>query len=137
LFLTRRQIERVLTLPTNSTNKVLLWLVSSKYLARRYRADTFTHFQMPVYYLGALGWQMVGNPMDGYKGYRSEIEQRSEGHMDHLLSVYDVFLKFILESQVERLIGGEDRFWHESLSFGNIPDGWIEFSGGEAFIEVD
>src|SRR5882672_10679589 len=67
LFLTRAQIERVLTLATRSTNKELAWLLSEKYLGRRYRADTFGHFQTPVYYLGTLGWHVAGNPMDDYK----------------------------------------------------------------------
>lgn len=137
LLLTRSQIQRVLTLPTNSTNKVLLRLVSEKYLERRYRADTFKHFQTPLYYLGPVGWRMAGNTADGYKRYQSQVEQRAERQMDHLLGVYDVLLKFILESEVKRIIGGEDRLWQESLGFGNIPDAWIQFKGGEAFIEVD
>jgi len=137
LFLTRSQIERILTLPTNSTNKGLLWLVSEKYLERRYRADTFRHFQTPLYYLGMRGWRMAGNSPEGFKQYQGEIEHRSDQHLDHLLSVYDVLLKFILESEVARIIGGEDSFWQESLSFGNIPDAWIQYQGGEAFIEVD
>ncbi|PYX68196.1 MAG: hypothetical protein DMG72_23415 [Acidobacteria bacterium] len=96
LFLTRRQIQRVLTLPTNSTNKELLWLLSEKYLGRRYRADTFGHFQTPVYYLGTLGWHIVGNLMDKYKAYRLQVQERAEQQMDHKLSIYDVFLKFLL-----------------------------------------
>lgn len=137
LFLTRKQIERVLTLPTSSTNRDLQWLVSGKYLARRYRADSFLHFQTPLYYLGALGWKMSGNATEGYKRYQRGIEERSGPQIDHLLAVYDVFLKFILESAVKRIIGGEDGFWQEAIGLGNIPDGWIQFGGGEAFIEVD
>ncbi len=137
LFLTRRQIQRVLTLPTNSTNKELLWLVSEKYLARRYRADTFGHFQTPVYYLGTLGWHIVGNLMDKYKAYRLQIQERGEHQMDHKLSIYDVFLKFLLDSEVKRIIDGEDKLWQETIDFGNIPDGWIEFNSGGFFIEVD
>lgn len=137
LFLTRRQIERVLTLATRSANKELVWLVSQKYLERRYRADSFDHFQMPLYYLGTRGWRLVGNTLESYKSYQGQIEQRRDAHLDHLLSVYDVLLKFILESDVTRVVGGEDRFWQESLSFGNIPDAWIQYRGGEAFIEVD
>src|SRR6266849_9470087 len=78
LFLTRRPIQCVLTLPTNSTNKDLQWLLSEKYLGRRYRADTFGHFQTPVYWLGTLGWHIVGNPMDDHKestGFRFNEEQ--------------------------------------------------------------
>jgi hypothetical protein len=90
-----------------------------------------------LYYLGVVGWRMAGNSSDGYKGYQGNIEQRSGRELDHLLSVYDVLLKCILESKVTRIIGGEDRLWQESFDFGNIPDAWIQFSGGEAFIEVD
>ena len=137
LFLTRAQIERVLTLATRSTNKELVWLLSEKYLGRRYRADTFGHFQTPVYYLGTLGWQIVGKPMDDYKEYRLRIQRRAEHHMDHRLSIYGVFLKFILEGEVKRIIDSEDPTWQEAINFGNVPDGWIEFKGGSAFIEVD
>jgi len=137
LFLTRRQIERVLTLATRATNKELVWLESARYLHRRYRVDTFAHFQTPLYYLGVRGWRMVGSTPESYKGYESGIEQRSDRHLDHLLAVYDVLLKFILESDVTRIIGGEDSFWHESLGFGNIPDAWVQNKGLEAFIEVD
>jgi protein involved in plasmid replication-relaxation len=137
LFLTRRQIQRVLTLPTNTTNKELRWLVSDKYLGRRYRADTFGHFQTPVYYLGSLGWQMVGYPMDDYKEYRLRVHRRAEHQMDHRLAIYDVFLKFILHSKVKRIIDSEDGFWQEAINFGNVPDAWIESEAGGFFIEVD
>ena len=137
LFLTRRQIGRVLTLPTSTTNRELVWLVSGKFLARRYRADSFIHFQTPLYYLGALGWRMAGNATEEYKRYQSNVEQRSGPQIDHLLGVYDALLKFILESEVKRMIGGEDGFWQESLGLGNIPDGWVQYNGGEVFIEVD
>ena len=136
-FLTRRQVQRILTLPANSTNKQLAWLMTAKYLSRRYRADTFAHSQAPVYYLGKLGWHVVGKPMEEYKGYRLRIERRSERQMEHSLLVYDVFLKFLLEATVKRVVDGEDPLWHEAIDFGNVPDGWIQFSGGEAFIEVD
>jgi len=137
LFLSRRQIERVLTLATRMSNKELAWLCSGGYLQRRYRADSFEHFQTPLYYLGVRGWRMTGKSAEDYKGYQAEIEERSDRGLDHLLAVYDVLLKFILEAHVKRIIGGEDRYWHESLSFGNIPDGWIEYQGGAGFIEVD
>ncbi len=137
LFLTRRQIQRVLTLPTNSTNKELLWLLSENYLGRRYRADTFGHFQTPVYYLGTLGWNIVGNSIDKYKAYRLQIQDRAERQMDHKLAIYDVLLKFLLESGVKRIIDGEDKLWQETIDFGNVPDGWIEFNSCGFFIEVD
>ena len=137
LFLTRGQIERVLTLATRPTNKELHWLLSEKYLARRYRADTYGHFQTPVYYLGTLGWHMVGNLADDYKEYRLRILQRAERQMEHTLSIYDVVLKFIMESNVKRIIDGEDKFWQEAIDFGNLPDGWIQFNENGAFIEVD
>ncbi len=137
LLLTRRQIERVFALPTNSTNKVLQWLVSDRYLNRRFRADTFGHFQTPVYYLGELGWHMAGKPADAYKEYRVQIHKRSERTLDHALSIYDVYLKFLLESEVKRIINSDDKLWQETIDFGNLPDAWIQFTGGEAFVEVD
>lgn len=137
LFLTRRQSHRVLTLPTNSMNKELKWLVSEKYLARRYRADTFGHFQTPVYYLGTLGWHLVGNLAEEYKQYRLQILKRAERQVDHTLAIYDVFVKFIMESTVKRIIGSEDKLWQEAIEFGNLPDGWIQFNASGAFIEVD
>jgi hypothetical protein len=137
LFLTRAQIQRILARPTSSTKREIAELVANKYLARRYRSDTFGHFQTPLYYLGELGWRRAGNPSDGYRRYRSRVEERAEWHTDHLLAVYDVLLKFVLKSHVRRIIGGEDSFWREGFEFGSIPDAWIQFEGGEAFIEVD
>jgi hypothetical protein len=137
LFLARKQIERVLGRPTSSTKKEIAALISEKYLARRYRSDTFVHLQTPLYYLGELGWRAASNPSAGYRRYKNHVEERSEWNTDHLLCVYDAFLKFTLGTDVRRIIGGEDRFWQDSFNFGNIPDGWIQFSGGEAFIEVD
>ena len=137
LFLTRRQIERILTLPTSSTNRELLWLVSEGYLDRRYYADTFARVQTPLYYMGKLGWQVVGNVSGEYKPYRQRIEQRSGRQLQHTLMIYDVFVKFVMESNVRRIIDGEKQFWLELIDFGNIPDAWIQFDGGEVFIEVD
>jgi hypothetical protein len=137
LFLTRRQIERILTLPTSSTNRELLWLVSEGYLDRRYYADTLARVQTPLYFLGKLGWQVVGNVSSEYKQYRLRIERRSGRQLQHTLAIYDALLKFLLESNVQRIIDGEDQFWLELIDFGNIPDGWIQFDGGEVFIEVD
>ena len=107
------------------------------YVRRRYRLDTASHFQVPLYYLGALGWQTVGSPREDYKKYRLEVEQRSEHQLDHVLSVSDVLLKFILEAKVKRIVSAEDSLWQEWFSFGNIPDAWVEFNGTAAFIEVD
>ena len=137
LFLTRRQIERVLGIHTNSTNKVLIRLIRAKYLERCYRTDQFGHFEILVYFLGRLGWEVVGRRIGAYKTYQTDVEQRSGRITDHQLAVYDVLLKFILESRVKRIIGSEDSFWHESLDFGNVPDAWIEFEGGASFVEVD
>ena len=136
-FLTRRQVERVLTLSRVSTTKTLLWMLSELYLTRRYRADSFAHFQTPVYYLGRRGWLVVGKPLSEYREYRLQIEQRSERTFEHTLSLYDVILKFALESEVRRIVPGDDKLWQEAIEFGNIPDAWIQFNGGEAFIEVD
>ena len=137
LFLTRTQIERVLTLATRATNKELVWLVAERYLRRRYRADTFAHFQIPLYYLGERGWHAVGNPKDKYRAYKGEIERRSERHINHTLSIYDVLLKFILESDVKRIVTSDDRIWRELIDFGNIPDAWIQLYDQAVFIEVD
>src|SRR5882672_8432644 len=137
LFLTRNQIQRILTLSRSRTTKVLQWLMAESYLKRRYRADTFRHFQTPVYYLGPLGWHLAGKPAAEYKRYRIRIEQRPERQMEHLLATYDVLLKFILEADVRRIIGSEDKLWQDAIDFGNIPDAWIQFAGSEAFIEVD
>jgi Replication-relaxation len=137
LFLTRSQIERLLTLGTRTANRHLAWLVRGEYLSRRYRVDTFTHFQTPVYYLGRVGWSSAGCLIDAYKGYERNIAARRERSMRHLLCVYDVCLKFILGSTVKRILGAEDRTWQENITFGNLPDSWIQFSGGEAFVEVD
>ncbi len=137
LFLTRPQIERVLTLATRPTNKQLYWLVAKNYLARRYRVDTFSHFQLPLYYLGTLGWHIVGNPMDLYKQYRREIVEKSDQQMEHTLAIYNVLVKFLLESPVTRIIKAEDALWQEPIGLGIIPDAWIQLGGQEAFIEVD
>lgn len=137
LFLTRRQIERIFTLPTNTTNKDLLWLVTDGYLERRYRADTFAHFQEPVYYLGRLGWQMAGRPMEEFRAYQRRIQTRAESDFTHTLAVYDVYLKFLAELDVKQLITSDDARWQEMIDFGNIPDGWIQAGGCEMFIEVD
>jgi len=75
--------------------------------------------------------------MDDYKEYRLQIQRRAEHQMDHRLSIYDVFLKFILEGEVKRIIDSEDRLWQEAINFGNVPDGWIQFGNDGAFIEVD
>jgi hypothetical protein len=137
LFLTRRQIERVLTLDTRTANRHLEWLVSEEYLRRRYRLDTFMHFQTPVYYLGHTGWHSAGRLSADYKNYERKIAARKERSMHHLLAVYDAGLKFILESQVKRIIDADDAIWQEHITFGGLPDCWIQFSGGEAFVEVD
>src|SRR6266446_3243133 len=136
-FLTRRQIERIWTLPTSTTNKELLWLLSEKYLRRRRRGDTFGHFQTPVYYLGELGWQTIGQASDGYRRYRVQIERRAERGLEHTLGIYDVILKFLSGTPVKRISGSEDKLWQESIGLAIIPDTWIQFAGGEAFIEVD
>jgi len=126
-----------LTLSRISTTKTLLWLLSEQYLNRRYRADSFAHFQTPVYYLGKRGWHIVGKPATEYGGYRLQIEQRSERTFRHTLSLYDAILKFELESDVKRIVPGEEGLWQESIDFGNIPDAWIQYGGDEAFIEID
>jgi Replication-relaxation len=137
LFLTRSQIERILTLDTRTANRHLDWLVSEQYLSRRYRVDTFTHFQTPVYYLGKAGWNAAGCLVDDYRKYERDIAARRERSMRHTLSVYDVCLKFILNSRVRRIVSADDPIWQQSITLGNVPDCWIQFNGGEAFVEVD
>jgi hypothetical protein len=112
-------------------------MLAEQYVNRRYRADTFAHFQTPVYYLGKRGWHTVGKPVKAYSGYRLQIEQSSERAFEHTLLVYDVILKFLLESEVNRIVPSEDKLWQEAIDFGNIPDAWIQYTGGEVFIEVD
>jgi len=136
-FLTRSQIERVLTLSRIGTTKTLLWMLSEGYLNRRYRADSFEHFQTPVYYLGKRGWHVVGKPLSEYPAHRLGVEQRSERTFPHTLALHDVLLKFLLESAVRRIIPSEDELWRETIDFGNIPDAWIQYRGGETFIEID
>lgn len=136
-FLTRRQIDRIWTLPISTTNKELLWLLSQKYVRRRRRSDTFGHFQTPIYYLGELGWQMIGQPSEGYRQYRRQVERRAERALAHTILIHDVFLKFQLETPVKRIIRSEDRLWQDSIGIDIIPDAWIQFADGEAFIEVD
>jgi Replication-relaxation len=126
-----------LTLGTRTANRHLDWLVAEQYLSRRYRVDTFTHFQTPVYYLGRAGWSAAGCLIDAYKAYEHDIAARKERSMRHLLSVYDVCLKFVLNSTVKRILSADDRTWQENITFGNLPDCWIQFNGGEAFVEVD
>jgi hypothetical protein len=136
-FLTRMQIERFWTLPTSTTNRVLLWLVSGGYLERRYRADTFSHFQTPLYYLGKRGWLAVGNPKHTYAEYKRAIESRAERQINHTLATYDVLLKFILEADVKQIIESHDQVWKDQVDFGNTPDAWIAFGEEASFIEVD
>src|SRR5439155_12626135 len=50
---------------------------------------------------------------------------------------YDVMLKFLSSTPVKRIIGSEDKLWQETMGLGIIPDSWIQFAGGEGFIEVD
>ncbi len=87
-------------------------MLTEQYLNRRYRADTFAHFQTPVYFLGKRGWHTVGKPMNAYNDHRLQIEQRSERTFQHTLSVHDVILKFVLESEVKRIVSSEDKLWH-------------------------
>jgi hypothetical protein len=75
--------------------------------------------------------------MDEYKAYERDIAARRERSMRHLLSVYDACLKFVLNSRVKRIISADDRTWQQNITFGNLPDCWIQFTGGEAFVEVD
>jgi hypothetical protein len=136
-FLTREQIQRILTLSRISTTKTLLWMLAEQYLNRRYRADTFVNFQTPVYYLGRRGWHVVGKAASEYGAYRLRVEQTPERTFRHTLALYSVIVKFLMESRIKRVILSDDRVWQDMIELGNIPDAWIQFGGGEVFIEVD
>ena len=60
LFLTRGQIQRILTLETRWLNLRLKHLLSKGYLSRRYRLDKFENYQSPLYYLGKRGCELAG-----------------------------------------------------------------------------
>jgi len=137
LFLTRGQIQRILTLETRWLNLRLQKLVAKGYLGRRYRLDRFEHFQSPLYYLGKRGCELAGMNDKEVVAYADRTRTYAERAIPHLLTIYDVVLKFILESDVSRIIGSEDNIWRELINFGNKPDAWIQFGGGEAFVEVD
>ena len=51
--------------------------------------------------------------------------------------MYDICLKFILNSKVKRIIGADDPTWQQHITFGNVPDCWIQFTWGEGFVELD
>ena len=136
-FLIRSQIQRILTLSRISTTKTLSWMLSEQYLNRRNRADTFVHFQTPVYYLGRRGWYVVGKPASEYRAYRLQIEQTRERMFPHTLALYSVLVKFLMETEVRRIIPSGDSLWQDTIEFGNIPDAWVQFGGSEAFIEID
>src|SRR5947209_2658177 len=99
-FLTRSQIQRILTLSRISTTKTLAWMLKEQYLNRRYRADSFVHFQTPVYFLGKRGWSVVGQPATEYSSYRLRIEQTPERTFRHTLALHSAILKFLMESDV-------------------------------------
>lgn len=137
LFLTRGQIQRILTLETRWLNLRLQHLVSKGYLSRRYRLDKFEHFQSPLYYLGKRGCELAGMNVEEVSSYIDTVRSYAERSIPHLLAICDVLLKFLLESNVRRIIGSEDQVWRELINFGNKPDAWIQYDGGEAFVEID
>jgi hypothetical protein len=131
LFLTRAQIQRISTLETRSLNLRLQKLVSTGYLSRRYRLDKFEHFQSPLYFLGKRGCELAGMSVEEITKYTDNVRSYAERAIPHLLATYDVLLKFILESKVKQIIGSEDKIWQELINFGNKPDAWIQYDGGE------
>jgi len=137
LFLTRGQIQRILTLETRWLNLRLKHLLSKGYLGRRYRLDKFEHFQSPLYYLGKRGCELAGMNLEEIASYTENARSYAERAIPHLLAIYDVLLKFLLESNVRRNIGSEDEIWRELINFGNKPDAWIQYAGGEVFVEID
>jgi hypothetical protein len=90
-----------------STTKTLSWMLSEQYLNRRNRADSFVHFQTPVYYPGKRGWYVVGKPASEYRAYRLQIEQTPERTFPHTLALYSVLVKFLMEAEVRRIIPSE------------------------------
>jgi len=130
-------MQRILTLETRWLNLRLQKLVSKGYLNRRYRLDKFEHFQSPLYYLGKRGCELAGMNTDEITAYAEKIRSYAERSIPHLLGTYSVLLKFTLESNVQRIIGSEDNIWRELINFGNKPDAWVQYGGGEVFIEVD
>ena len=119
LFLTRGQIQRILTLETRWLNLRLKHLLSKGYLSRRYRLDKFEHFQSPLYYLGKRGCELAGMNVEETASYTENARSYAERAIPHLLAIYDVLLKFLLESNVRRIIGSEDEIWRELINFGN------------------
>ena len=83
------------------------------------------------------GWYVVGKPASEYRAYRLQIEQTPERTFPHTLALYSVLVKFLMEAEVRRIIPSEDTLWQDAIEFGNIPDAWIQFGGGEVFIEID
>jgi len=95
LFLTRRQIERFLTLPTSSTNRELSWLVSEGYLDRKYYADTSVTCRPR--FISWANW--AGRSWATYRASTRNIglgSNRDQAVSSHTLAVYDVFVKFHL-----------------------------------------
>jgi len=104
------------------------------------RLDSYNHFRSPIYYLGVEGCKMIGMSKKDIEKYMARIRNHSDRSIAHLLEVYDVFIKFSLESKVTKWVWHEDDKWF-SIELGLYPDGFVKFEkqGNKysVFIEVD
>ena len=140
LFVSRPQVEMLLDTNGRRANERLLRLVDERILRRRVRLDTYDHFRFPIYYLGLEGCKMIGMSRKDMEKYMARIRKYSDRSIGHLLEVYDVFIKFSLESKVTEWVWREDDKWF-SIELGLYPDGVVKFEKDgkkyTAFIEVD
>ncbi len=140
LFVSGVQVEMLLEMNKRRTNERLLNLVDGGILRKRVRLDTYTSFRSPIYYLGVEGCKMIGMSKKDLVRYMTTIKNYSDRSIGHLLEVYDVFIKFTLESKVTEWVWHEDDKWF-SIELGLYPDGFVKFEKDEkqysAFVEVD
>jgi len=140
LFVSRPQVEMLLDANSRRANERLSRLVEERILRRRVRLDTYDHFRFPIYYLGLEGCKMIGMSKKDMEKYMARIRKYSDRSVGHLLEVYDVFIKFSLESKVTEWVWHEDDKWF-SIELGLYPDGVVKFERDRkkycAFIEVD
>lgn len=140
LFVSRPQVQMLLGCNFRRTNERLAKLVEERILRRRFRLDTYDNFRSPMYYLGFEGCRMIGMSKQEIQQYMRRIRDYSDRSVGHLLEVYDVFIKFLLESKVVRWMWHDDDKWF-SIELGLYPDGFVVFeklgTKFSAFIEVD
>jgi len=140
LFVSGPQLEMLLEMNKRRANERLLKLVGERILRKRVRLDTYNNFRSPIYYLGIEGCKMIGMSKKDMEKYMTRIKNYSDRAIGHLLEVYDVFIKFTLESKVTEWVWHEDDKWF-SIELGLYPDGFVKFEKDgtkySAFIEVD